>query len=359
MNNNGITVNKSSLNYLLLLPFLFLLIIPIVNCRKLPIYHRTDTYVSWFTDQSDGLSDGAVTRLDTFSTESEEVQFGFTLKEGALYPYAGISFNGDSLWDLSAYTHLELIVHSNTMSHIQVQIERSEGSYSPLYGVELQLEPGRELYSIPLSSFTIPAWWYSEHNCTAAEIDSVSDFTAVSGISLGNSAYEKLDTPYEFSVSEISVRCNFNRFYGLGLLWGLLLIAIGVGKKLRTSSISQEITYRPVVLDKPETALWERITGYIARNYSDPELSINGCCSEVGITSKRLASLFRQNCGCTFKQYVNRIRLHEARRLLLEEDEQITAIFLAVGFNSSSHFNRLFVREYGESLSTLRKRGEK
>jgi AraC-like DNA-binding protein len=44
----------------------------------------------------------------------------------------------------------------------------------------------------------------------------------------------------------------------------------------------------------------------------------------------------------SFKQYLTSIRIHEAKRLLLETDRLVIDIALEVGFNSISHFNRVF-----------------
>ena len=44
----------------------------------------------------------------------------------------------------------------------------------------------------------------------------------------------------------------------------------------------------------------------------------------------------------SFKQYLTQIRIHEAKRLLHETDRLVSDICLTVGFNSISHFNRVF-----------------
>ena len=44
----------------------------------------------------------------------------------------------------------------------------------------------------------------------------------------------------------------------------------------------------------------------------------------------------------SFKRYLTAIRMHEAKRLLQETDRLVIDIALTVGFNSISHFNRVF-----------------
>ncbi len=43
-----------------------------------------------------------------------------------------------------------------------------------------------------------------------------------------------------------------------------------------------------------------------------------------------------------FKQYLNTVRITEAKRLLIDTDHQIVTIAHSVGYNNIPHFNRTF-----------------
>ena len=58
----------------------------------------------------------------------------------------------------------------------------------------------------------------------------------------------------------------------------------------------------------------------------------------------------------TFKQYLNIIRITEAKRLLRETDNQITSCAYNVGYNNIPHFNRTFKQLEGISPKEYRKK---
>jgi AraC-like DNA-binding protein len=74
----------------------------------------------------------------------------------------------------------------------------------------------------------------------------------------------------------------------------------------------------------------------------------------IGLTEKRLKSGFREEFGKPVYRYLQEARLTEAGRLLAEPRARVTDVSLAVGYSSTSHFTRLFTREFGFSPSSLR-----
>lgn len=62
----------------------------------------------------------------------------------------------------------------------------------------------------------------------------------------------------------------------------------------------------------------------------------------------------KQQTGMTPQRYLNRLRLLEARKQLLQSDHTITEIAHACGFNDSNHFSTQFRHEFSCSPKTLR-----
>lgn len=67
----------------------------------------------------------------------------------------------------------------------------------------------------------------------------------------------------------------------------------------------------------------------------------------------RFSRSFRETFGMPFRQYVVRVRLKEACRLLENPLASITEVAYAVGFNDISYFSRMFKRYLGVSPSAL------
>jgi AraC-like DNA-binding protein len=86
----------------------------------------------------------------------------------------------------------------------------------------------------------------------------------------------------------------------------------------------------------------QRISDYLAKHYSEPEISIVTMGGSLGLSQKKIAKVMNDEFKMSFKQYLTSIRIHEAKRLLLETDRLVIDIALEVGFNSISHFNRVF-----------------
>ena len=64
--------------------------------------------------------------------------------------------------------------------------------------------------------------------------------------------------------------------------------------------------------------------------------------------------VFRKAVGLTFTDYLGRVRVEEAKMLLLNPHLRVSEIAYAVGFQSLTHFNRVFRQLTGESPTRFR-----
>ena len=69
----------------------------------------------------------------------------------------------------------------------------------------------------------------------------------------------------------------------------------------------------------------------------------------VGLSPAAFSRMFRRITGGTFTQYLQRLRVSEACRLLIETDRSVTSIAYASGFQNLSHFNRVFREKIGQA----------
>ncbi|WP_166417868.1 GlxA family transcriptional regulator [Cochlodiniinecator piscidefendens] len=74
----------------------------------------------------------------------------------------------------------------------------------------------------------------------------------------------------------------------------------------------------------------------------------------VNISTRQLERLFRRYLQSTPKKYYTDLRLQRAQHLLLQTNMSVMNVGLACGFNSASHFSRLFRQRYGMSPHKLR-----
>jgi AraC-like DNA-binding protein/ligand-binding sensor protein len=92
----------------------------------------------------------------------------------------------------------------------------------------------------------------------------------------------------------------------------------------------------------------------VGRRFTDPELALNEAAKGAGLSVAHFSHLFHKKTGLTFTHYVQSRRIEEAKRLLTETDRTITDICYACGFNSLTHFNRVFQRGTGGSPTQFR-----
>lgn len=93
--------------------------------------------------------------------------------------------------------------------------------------------------------------------------------------------------------------------------------------------------------------LRERIKSFVASRLHDPELSLEMIAKRMGCSTRYLHKAFEAE-GITLQRYIWKVRLEASRDLLTAPDYQqhsIADIAIQCGFNSSSHFSRLF-RQY-------------
>lgn len=68
---------------------------------------------------------------------------------------------------------------------------------------------------------------------------------------------------------------------------------------------------------------------------------------QVTLNEFKLKKGFKEYYGTTIYGYVTRLRMEEARRLILEEQKSIGQVAAAVGFNHQSHLTEAFKRYFG------------
>ncbi len=100
--------------------------------------------------------------------------------------------------------------------------------------------------------------------------------------------------------------------------------------------------------------LVRKAMAYIHSNYADP-ITREDLARHVGMSEDYLTYCFRQELGMTPIDYLNRYRVLQAQRLLVDTDKSITTIALDVGFSSSSYFSRMFRRQVGQSPEEYRR----
>ena len=100
--------------------------------------------------------------------------------------------------------------------------------------------------------------------------------------------------------------------------------------------------------------LVRKAMAFIHENFAN-QISRRDIAQHVSIAEDYLTFCFRQELGTTPIKYLQRYRVNQARRLLLDREKSITEIALMVGFSDSGYFSRVFHRETGMSPEAFRR----
>lgn len=97
-----------------------------------------------------------------------------------------------------------------------------------------------------------------------------------------------------------------------------------------------------------------------ARKYIDEHQSeampLGRVAQAVNMSSFYFCKVFKKATGLTFTDYVSRVRVERAKNLLLNPNVRVTEVAYEVGFQTLTHFNRVFRKIVGESPTAYRQR---
>jgi AraC-like DNA-binding protein len=102
--------------------------------------------------------------------------------------------------------------------------------------------------------------------------------------------------------------------------------------------------------------VFERCRDYLAAHYASaggPGAAARAC--RVG--PEYFARLFREHAGQTPSQFLARLRMHHAARLLQQSDLTVKAVGCAVGFEDPYHFSRVFKQIHGVAPRDFKRDG--
>ena len=85
---------------------------------------------------------------------------------------------------------------------------------------------------------------------------------------------------------------------------------------------------------------------FIKESYEDPQLSSNMVAGHVNISASWLSTRFKEEVGIGVSDYINSVRIEQAKKRLKNYDEMVYEVSEKVGFTSSQYFSKIF-KEYG------------
>jgi AraC-like DNA-binding protein len=108
--------------------------------------------------------------------------------------------------------------------------------------------------------------------------------------------------------------------------------------------VQQSNTEPPIII---------RAKQFIQENQGEA-LSLGQVAKAVNTSAFYFCKLFKKSVGMNFTEYVCRVRIESAKNLLLNPNLRVSEIAYQVGFQSLTHFNRVFKKLSGDSPTEYR-----
>jgi len=278
----------------------------------------------------------------------------FELRNEFISPYAGMSFFQEGkYWNLRNYNEVEIEAELQNTRNLELTLATYQNGVTkenePITFrhnvMEVPVLENVTVCKLPLEQVQTAQWWLEKFKLRSTELGPVdwektSSLSFVAKIRLDNTKAQLL------KINRILFRKNLEVFYGISVL--LLLIFYAV-----TGFYSKKIFRKPVKTEKKEgntdvgsnakiSEEEQILLDYLASHYADPDFTLGKMSGTLKFSEKTISGIIKKHSSMSFKEYLNSIRLSEAKRLLNIGDKNISEIAYEVGFSSPNHFNRTF-----------------
>lgn len=143
------------------------------------------------------------------------------------------------------------------------------------------------------------------------------------------------------SIEKLNIFIEHNYLIELQKLLYYILIDI-------SKSIAEQVT-------SSSQTLIIRICDYIKKNYAK-QISLKTMGEKFFISPSYISKLFKEKTDNNFLEYLTRIRIEEAKKLLLNTEDKIYEIAQKVGYGNAKYFSQLFEKQTGLSPRDYREK---
>jgi two-component system response regulator YesN len=133
-----------------------------------------------------------------------------------------------------------------------------------------------------------------------------------------------------------------------------LCAGLDAEKTDRHCSSEEKRQARALAPQGPHAQVLQRARDFILAHYTEG-LSLEEVAGQVALSPTYFSRIFKQAMGCTFVEYLTRVRLEEARHLLRTTTLSLAEISYAVGYQSPNYFSEVFKTVEGVTASAYRR----
>lgn len=129
-------------------------------------------------------------------------------------------------------------------------------------------------------------------------------------------------------------------------------------KEYLKNMIRAAMNLRDQISVKKYGSLIDDAKAYIEKNFDSEDISLNSVATHVNISSSHFSSIFSQEEGQTFIEYLTELRMNKAKELLMCSSLKSSEIGYAVGYKDPHYFSYLFKKTQNVTPKEYRMRGK-
>ncbi len=125
--------------------------------------------------------------------------------------------------------------------------------------------------------------------------------------------------------------------------------SIEMTKKYLTEEFTVALNARDRASNDRYGSVIQEAKDYILSNFSQNDLSLNRIAAHIGVSPSYFSSIFKQETGQSFVEYLTKVRMERACELLKCTSYRTSEICELVGYNDSHYFSAAFKKTIGQS----------
>lgn len=118
--------------------------------------------------------------------------------------------------------------------------------------------------------------------------------------------------------------------------------------------LTRALTFRDEHANGLHTGVIQQAKEFIERNYMDADISLHAVAARVGHSPCHFSTVFGEEMGQTFKEYLTELRIKRAKELLRTTTLRSSEISDQVGYNDPHYFSLVFRKSTGMSPKEYR-----
>ncbi|MCR5777009.1 MAG: response regulator [Lachnospiraceae bacterium] len=129
-------------------------------------------------------------------------------------------------------------------------------------------------------------------------------------------------------------------------------------KKYLEKGLRNAITLRDSNSVKKYSVILKEVLAYIDENFDKDDISLNTVASIANISPNHFSTIFSQEIGVTFIEYLISKRMEKAKELLMTTNLRSSEIAYKVGYKDPHYFSFMFKKTQGITTREYRSRGK-